>query len=265
MKHTTSRFGLQFLHFISIAKRYPSFLALAIVCLLAPLVFSQEAGAAAAEGAKQVEEMSYLSWLIHVSGAIGIFIFALSFYFVAIVIKCFLELRTSVAAPPEVIDESIKLIEAKKGKELVQVLQADDSFYSEILLAGMTELRLGLDEGRERLERKSELLTNKMERSISILAVIGTLGPLIGLLGTLKGMISSFGEIARAGAVLDPSRVAEGISEALVITFEGVALSVPAIFLFSYFRNQIASISTSTTLLADDQLRSVYRMLPPKV
>jgi biopolymer transport protein ExbB len=264
MKHYISRFGLQFFQFILTAKRNPFLIALVLVCLFCPYLLSQE-GAAPADGTKPAQEISYLSWLIHVSGVIGIFIFALSFYFVAIAIKCFLELRTSVAAPPEVLDESMKLIEQKKGKELVQVLQADDSFYSEVLLAGMTELRLGLDEARERLERKSELLTNKMERSISILAVIGTLGPLIGLLGTLKGMISSFGEIARAGAVLDPSRVAEGISEALVITFEGVALSVPAIFLFSYFRNQISSISTSITLLADDQLRSIYRMLPPKV
>ena len=87
---------------------------------------------------------------------------------------------------------------------------------------------------------------------------------MIGLLGTLKGMISSFAVIAMSGVALDAARVAEGISEALVITFEGVLLSVPAIFLYSIFRNRISQISVETTMLADDCLRSVYRLLKSK-
>ena len=61
-----------------------------------------------------------------------------------------------------------------------------------------------------------------MEKKISPMAVLGTLGPMIGLLGTLSGMIRSFGEIARsAGQPIKSDRVAKGISEALLLTFEG--------------------------------------------
>jgi biopolymer transport protein ExbB len=72
-----------------------------------------------------------------------------------------------------------------------------------------------------------------MERKISMIAVLGTLGSMFGLLGTLKGMISSFSVIAMSDTQLRPSEVAGGISEALLLTFEGVMLSVPAIFLFA--------------------------------
>ena len=169
-----------------------------------------------------------------------------------------------MAAPPDIIAGSEKLIEGRKSRELVALLQSDDSYFSQILLTGIMELKHGFDEAREKLERKAESLTGQMEKSISILAVLGTLGPMIGLLGTLKGMISSFSVIALSGVALDAAKVAEGISEALVLTFEGVALSVPAIFLYSLFRNRISTISIDTTMMADDQLRAVSRMLKAK-
>ncbi len=42
---------------------------------------------------------------------------------------------------------------------------------------------------------------------------------MIGLLGTLKGMISSFMVIATSSKNLNPAEVANGICEALVLTF----------------------------------------------
>jgi biopolymer transport protein ExbB len=91
-----------------------------------------------------------------------------------------------------------------------------------------------------------------------MLAVVGTLGPLIGLLGTLKGMISSFSVIAMGETQLKASEVAAGISEALVLTFEGVILSVPAIYFFALFKNRVASLSVSTLNVADDFIRRVH-------
>ncbi len=209
-------------------------------------------------------KVSFLYWILQVSGPIGILIFALSVYFVAVAIKQAFELRLSVAAPPEILDGANQLIEEKKTKELLDLINQDDSYFSQTLAAGVSELRFGIEAAREKLDRKAEVLTVQMERSISVLAVIGTLGPMIGLLGTLKGMISSFSVIAMSGVALEASKVAEGISEALVITFEGVLLSVPAIFLYSIFKNRISQISVETTMLADDCLRSIYRLLKPK-
>ena len=65
---------------------------------------------------------------------------------------------------------------------------------------------------------------------------------MIGLLGTLKGMIASFSVIACSGTQLKASEVAGGISEALLLTFEGVALSVPAIYFFAIFRNRVVDV-----------------------
>jgi biopolymer transport protein ExbB len=106
------------------------------------------------------------------------------------------------------------------------------------------------------MERVGEMIQTDMERKISIMAVLGTVGPMIGLLGTLSGMIRSFGEIARtAGSTIKADRVAKGISEALLLTFEGVGLSLPAIFAFSFFRNRILNIVVTTMTRSDEFLR----------
>ena len=61
-------------------------------------------------------------------------------------------------------------------------------------------------------------------------AVLGTLGPMIGLLGTLKGMIAAFIVIGQSDQQVKASEVAGALSEALVLTFEGVALKTNCVW-----------------------------------
>ncbi len=258
-------FGNPYLSVVSILLPRMIFVGLVMamfVTLPSVSVIAQEVAAEVKETPKQ---SSFLIWIIQVSGLIGGFIFFLSVYFGTVTIRSFLDLRQSEASPKEIVDECNALIAAKNPRGLVDFLQGDSSYFSQVLLAGILQLRNGFDEARDKLERESEVLTKRMEKSISILAVLGTLGPMIGLLGTLKGMISSFSVIAMSGVALDSAKVAEGISEALVLTFEGVALSVPSIFFYSLFRNRISMISLETTSLAEDKLREVARLLRMKL
>ncbi|MCR4414891.1 MAG: MotA/TolQ/ExbB proton channel family protein, partial [Thermoguttaceae bacterium] len=181
---------------------------------------------------KQVK--SALEWFIEASGLIGLFILALSVYFVATVGKLFWELRLPIAVPPEITGRVQDLLSQRDFKGVFNVVKDDDSIFSRLLSTGITELPNGLAEARDVMDRVGEAIHVEQEKRISVLAVLGTLGPMIGLLGTLKGMISSFSVIAMYDTTLKASQVAGGISEALLLTFEGVALSVPAIWFFSF-------------------------------
>lgn len=218
----------------------------------------QEQAAAADEAQDQApahRPKSRLVWLIQSSGWIGGVIVILSVYFIATVTRLFVELRPQVASPPELIKDCYDLIDKRDFKGVYGVVKDDDDDFGQIVTAGLTELATGLPEARDAMERVSESLTVGMEKKISMLAVLGTLGPMIGLLGTLKGMIASFSVIALSDTQLKASEVAGGISEALLLTFEGVALSVPAIYFFAVFRNRVSTISTATLLEADEFLR----------
>jgi biopolymer transport protein ExbB len=214
----------------------------------------EDESAPAAAGEKRPQQ-NFLVWVIWTSGFIGLVIFALSIYFVSTVGRLFWEFRLPMAVPPEIISECENLLEQREFKGIYDLVKADDSFFSRVLTTGIVDLPNGLPEARESMERVGEAITGEMEKKISMLAVLGTLGPMIGLLGTLKGMIASFSAIAIGGQQLKADEVAKGISEALLLTFEGVGLSVPAIYFFALFKNRVIAISTAAMLQADQFIR----------
>jgi len=240
----------------------------AALCLQSTLAWAQEAAPAAdaapaapadgAGNAQPLEGKSPVMWFLKSSGLIGLFILILSIYFIATVGRLFLEMRMQVAIPPELVQEVEATMEKRDFQGVYNLVAADDSFFGRALATGIKELPNGLSEARDAMERQGDALTVEMEKKISMLAVLGTLGPMIGLLGTLKGMISSFSVIALYDTQLKSSQVAEGISEALLLTFEGVALSVPAIYFFAVFRNRVSMISTNVMLEADEFLRRFF-------
>lgn len=223
-----------------------------------------EPGADAQPAAEAPETTNMLEWIIVTSGWIGLVLLILSIYFVATVVRMFLELRSTVTLPIEVVEECENLLKGRDVQGVYKVVKGDDSFFSNVLSAGMTELQHGLGEAREAIDRVSDAEIVEMEKKISMLAVLGTLGPMIGLLGTLKGMIGAFSVIAMSDTQMKASEVAGNISEALVLTFEGVGLSVPAIYFYALFRNRIASLSTEATLFADEFLRRINAVMRGK-
>ncbi|HTN76473.1 MAG TPA: MotA/TolQ/ExbB proton channel family protein [Pirellulaceae bacterium] len=242
----------------------------AAATLDAPHAAAQEEGAAAvpAEGghgdeAAAVPHKSRFWWFIHSSGVIGLFILILSIYFIATVIKLFIELKMSVAAPPEEVAMCEQLLAEKNFQGIYDATRDSPTFFARLVSTGIAELPAGLPEARELMDREAEAETVDMERKISMLAVLGSLGPMIGLIGTLKGMIASFAVIALSDTQLKSSEVAGGISEALLLTFEGVALAIPAIFFFAVFRNRVSHLSVETLLLADQFIRKAAQAVKP--
>jgi biopolymer transport protein ExbB len=220
--------------------------------------------AATSQPSGHLTPKSRFLWVIYSSGVIGALILGLSIYFVATVIRLFIELRPEIAMPIEDVAHCEQFLEARDYQGLYDFASKCQSFYGRLVTVGIAELPSGLAEAREVMDRNADAETVDMERKISMLAVLGTLGPMIGLVGTLKGMISSFSVIALSDVQLKASEVAGGISEALLLTFEGVALSVPAIYFFAVFKNRVAKISVDTLLAADALVRRIVQQAKSK-
>lgn len=84
--------------------------------------------------------------------------------------------------------------------------------------------------------RQAGMLTSR----ITYLSEIGAIAPMIGLLGTVMGMIKAFYEISTGGKQgVREMGFAEGVSEALVATATGLAISILAFVFYSLFRARV--------------------------
>ena len=204
------------------------------------------------------KQRNMLQWAIDASGPIGGVLLCISIYFVAVVIRLFMELRITEAVPQPLVERLELAIKERKFQEAYDACKDNDSFLARLVRTGVANLPNGRPEAKDAMLVMADEIVTGMEQRISYLAIIGQLGPMIGLVGTIWGMIMSFQEIANAaGSQPKPEKVAEGISTALFITLEGVSLAVPAIFFFAFFRNRIALIAMESTRVADQVISSL--------
>jgi biopolymer transport protein ExbB len=77
----------------------------------------------------------------------------------------------------------------------------------------------------------------RLERYQATIKVFAGVAPLLGLLGTVVGMIKTFQSITLFGTG-DPKLMADGISQALVTTVEGLIVAIPLVFLHSLVSGQ---------------------------
>lgn len=207
---------------------------------------------------------TFFQWMVRASGPLGALMLAISFYLTALVVWMFLEYRMSRAIPEKLTSDIADLIRMKRFNDIPTRISGDESFLGNVLKAGLRKLSSGGVAGAQAsMSAANEAETMQMEHRTTYLATVGTLGPMIGLLGTVYGMILSFRVMATAGANPQASQLASGISTALFATLEGIAVSIPAIFFYAYFRNRISRISLEVEIASTEILESIAASLRP--
>jgi biopolymer transport protein ExbB len=188
----------------------------------------------------------------------GLLFAAISVGMVALIILLLLDLRLGEAVPTAFVDEFTNMVNKRQFKQAYDLCKSDSSFLARVLTAGMGRLQYGIEDAREALFGMVDTVRSSKDAWISYLATIGTLGPMLGLVGTVSGMVGAFRTLGESTKAPDASSLAGNISHALVVTLVGVAISVPAIFFYTFFKNRLTAITTNTTNLADDLLTQMY-------
>jgi biopolymer transport protein ExbB len=81
----------------------------------------------------------------------------------------------------------------------------------------------------------------RLERGVSVVAVLGAIAPLLGLLGTVTGMITTFQVITLYGTG-DPKLMSSGISEALIATKWGLCVAVPTMLIHTLLARRVNGV-----------------------
>ncbi|MDX2222525.1 MAG: MotA/TolQ/ExbB proton channel family protein [Rhodospirillaceae bacterium] len=90
-------------------------------------------------------------------------------------------------------------------------------------------------------------LNAAMTSGFPVLQVLVPLSPLLGLVGTVVGMLEVFDSMAIRGSA-DARSMASGVSEAMICTMTGLAVSITGLYPVHYFRTRA---QRETELIAD--------------
>jgi len=98
-------------------------------------------------------------------------------------------------------------------------------------------------------------------RRIEWLNLIGNVSPMVGLFGTVYGMIKLFNTIVLAGGEPQTVQLADGISVALVTTFWGLFIAIPALAVHGVFQNRIEALVNDAVMEAESIMPEIRRAL----
>jgi len=161
------------------------------------------------------------------------------------------------------LDEAIRVAERNKKSHLAKVVTA-----------GLMEFRAHnesnelpgeeVEASKRALERAEAIVHAELKRGLGGLATIGSTAPFVGLFGTVFGIINAFTGM-KAAESAGIGAVAGGIAEALLTTALGLAVAVPAVWLFNYFTGKvdgfIIEMDNSASELIDYFLKNRTRQL----
>ncbi len=137
------------------------------------------------------------------------------------------------------IDEAINIGDKHKDSHLAMVVSSGLKEFA--AHQGNTEISADEMEASKRaLDRAIAVKTAELKRGLSGLATVGSTAPFVGLFGTVVGIIGAFVALAQAENA-GIGAVGAAIAEALVATAFGIAVAVPAVWLFNYFTNKVTS------------------------
>ncbi len=97
-----------------------------------------------------------------------------------------------------------------------------------------------------------------LERSLPLLASIGSTSPYIGLFGTVWGIMNAFTGLSSLDNV-SLAVVAPGIAEALVATAIGLFAAIPAVAAYNYYNNRVGRLTVRLEGFSEEFLNILQR------
>jgi len=144
---------------------------------------------------------------------------------------------------------------ARQGQRgaIAEITREDESLLGIAAFAAVSQLDRGPDAARAAVDEAVDERVTRLLRRIEFLNVIGNVSPMIGLFGTVVGMIQAFNRIfAAGGGMPQPGALAGDIAVALVTTFWGLLIAIPAMTAFAVFRNRVDAYAAESVKLCDE-------------
>ena len=237
-----------------------SFLLLMMVALVLLVIFLFGTG----DG--RTGEKSFFEQFVKSGGPIVWFVLMpISMVAVYLVFEHSMTIRRSRLLPVGIADEIISSIEGGGLKKLKDEMDDNEDFVSIAVLKAVSSSKADWFRMRSVLDESLQEQALVLLRRIEWISLIGNVSPMVGLFGTVFGMIKLFNAVVISGGQPSPVQLADGISVALVTTFWGLFIAIPALAIHGVFRNRIETLVNEAVAEADDIIAAIRKIAQKKV
>ena len=162
-----------------------------------------------------------------------------------IIIERFWSLRRRYVLPTGLTQQVSKWVQegGKVDNKRLEILR-NNSPLGKVLAAGLMNMDHGREMMKASVEEVGSQIVHELERYLNTLGTIAEIAPLLGLFGTVTGIIRMFAAIGVVG-LGNPSALSAGLSEALIATAAGLAVAIPTVVFYRYFRGLVDELVVS--------------------
>lgn len=182
---------------------------------------------------------------------------AFNIYLIASLVR---EMRPESISPASTLEHVRTLVLGERYREALEATRTDPSDLGRMLHAAFGAAPKGEAAMLDSFVAAADEARADRLRTIERLNVLGQISPMIGLFGTVYGMIVAFQTIASSGGAADPVLLAGGIGTALVTTFWGLLIAIPALTVYASLRTKIERASA----LAEREAETILSLFGAK-
>jgi biopolymer transport protein ExbB len=159
---------------------------------------------------------------------------------VALIIERFIALPRRRILPPEFFPGLRQVFRDKEADRAraIAYCEQNDSPLARMIGAGIRRLPRGYAAAEKAIEDAGANEALKLRQNMRFLYSLGSVATLLGLIGTIWGMIKAF----QVASIMGPGhteQLSEGIYEAMVNTFAGLAVAIIVTVFYYYFVGRI--------------------------
>jgi len=181
-------------------------------------------------------------WQLFLAGGLLMWpIVAMSLVVVTFGIERLVALRRRKFVPPELARELADLEEGRFDPRLAYRLCSDHpSVAGRVVQALLEKIGRPLPEMERAVEVEKEREASRLYANVRPISLAVSVTPLLGLLGTVQGMIIAFYTTANLDAGANrAAELAQGIYVALITTFTGLCVAIPAALIAHFLEGRI--------------------------
>ncbi|MHC4131638.1 MAG: MotA/TolQ/ExbB proton channel family protein [Planctomycetota bacterium] len=237
------------------------FLILALLVVLGVIVTAMKGGFATSPTIASKAPTFFEQFVISGGPIVWFVLLPMSLITVYLAVEYSLTIRRKRLLPEGIKNKIIQIIHESGFKGLEEQIDDNPDLVS---IAAIKSVRNGKEDWFRMRNSFAESLQEQawtLMRRIEWVNLIGNVSPMVGLFGTVFGMIKLFNTIVTSGGQPQPAQLAEGISVALVTTFWGLSIAIPAISIYGTFRNRIETLASDAVVEIEEIIPHIRRCM----